>query len=256
MFKQALAIATLSFASQAMAGPLYSYTDNNAVNGGPTGDVIDSLSTTWDADNEIFTWETTFTDSEIDSFWLVVNNKDNPKQVDTNELVIMYGDLTAEKVYTYVYNGMNNANSYQTSDLLQTDTLTVVDNSISFTIDATDINNANIAAGSQQADPYQGLVFGPDSIGIWFHVAKGTTLTQVDGSIVDYSFQSQGWYDGKDFALTSTSTSAPQVGTFGVNSLGQPGTFGVASVPEPGSIALIGLGILGLGLTRRRRAAK
>lgn len=231
MFKQLLAIATLSFAGQALAGPVYSFTDNDAYTGGPTGDVIDSLSTTWDVDNQIFTWNTTFTDSEIDSFWLVVNDKDNPKQVDSNELVIMYGDLTEQKVYTYVYNGANNANSYQTSQLLQTDPLNVVGNSINFTIDATNINNANVQMGSAtNADPYRGLVVGPESIGIWFHVAKGSTVAAVDGQLIDYSFQQQGWYDRANLALVE--------------------------VPEPGSMALMGFGLLGLGAIRKRRTTK
>lgn len=231
MFKQLLAIAALSFTSQALAGPVYSFTDNNAYTGGPTGDVIDSLSTTWDADNEIFTWNTTFTDSEIDSFWLVVNDKDNPKQVDSNELVIMYGDLTEQKVYTYVYNGANNANSYQSSDLLQIDPLNVVGNSINFTIDATSINAASVAMGSApNADPYRGLVVGPESIGIWFHVAKGSTVATVDGRIENYAFQQQGWYDRANLALVE--------------------------VPEPGSMVLMGLGLLGLGAIRKRRATQ
>lgn len=231
MFKQLLAIAALSFSSQVLAGPVYSFTDNNAYTGGPTGDVIDSLSTTWDVDNEIFTWNTTFTDSEIDSFWLVVNDKDNPKQVDSNELVIMYGDLTEQKVYTYVYNGANNANSYQSSQLLQTDPLNVVGNSINFTIDATNINNAWVPMGSAaNADPYRGLVVGPESIGIWFHVAKGSTVATTDGRIDNYSFQQQGWYDRANLALVE--------------------------VPEPGSMALMGLGLLGLGAVRKRRATQ
>jgi len=228
MFKQLLVIAALSFAGQALAGPVYSYTDNNATSGGATGDVLDSLSTTWDADNEIFTWKTTFTDSEIDSFWLVVNDKDNPKRVDTNELVIMYGDLTAGTVHTYVYNGANNANSYNTPGiLLQTDPLNVVGNSIDFTIDASYINSANVPMGtSVEAEPYRGLVVGTQSVGIWFHFAKGSTVTQVDGQITDYSFQQQGWYDRANLALVE--------------------------VPEPSAFAMMGFGLLGLVAVRRR----
>jgi len=93
MFKQLLAIAALSFTGQAMAGPLYSYTDNNAVSGGATGDILDSLSTTWDAEEEVFTWNTTFTNSDVKSFWLVVNDKDNPKQVYSNEFVFFFFDM-------------------------------------------------------------------------------------------------------------------------------------------------------------------
>ena len=230
MLKHVIAVGALAISSQAMAGPSFQFTDNNANTGG-AGDYLDSLSATWDAGREILTWQTTFSNSDVDSFWLVINDRDNPKAADTNELVIMYGDLEAGIVTSYVYNGRNSANSYGNPGIhLQTDTLNVNGNSIEFTIDATEINATNIT----DADPndgidnvYRGIVAGPEAIGIWFHAAVNSTFTYQDEQITNYAFGAQGWYDRANLPLVS--------------------------VPEPSTYAMMGLGLLCVFAIRSRR---
>ncbi|MFK7913354.1 MAG: PEP-CTERM sorting domain-containing protein [Pseudomonadales bacterium] len=230
MLKYVIAAGALALSSHAMAGPTYQFTDNNANTGG-AGDYLDSLSTTWDAGRELLKWQTTFANSEVDSFWLVINDRANPKQSNANELVIMYGDLEAGIVTSYVYNGLNSANSYGNPGIyLQTDALTVNGNSIEFTIDATDINAANIT----DPDPndnvesiYQGIIAGPDSIGIWFHAAINSTFTYNGDEITNYGFGAQAWYDRANLPMES--------------------------VPEPGTLASLGLGLLSVIAIRGRR---
>jgi len=226
MFKKLLAAATLAFAGQALAAPVYNFTDNNANTGG-AADYLDSLSATWDAGNQILNWTSTFNTSAVDSFWLVVNDGPNPKVVDTNELVIFYGDLVGGKVYSYVYNGANNARSYRNPGiLLQVDDLNVVGNSIDFTIDATEINSA--ATRAEVGSEFRGIVAGPEKLGAWYHVATGSQFGfDDDGLISSYSFARQGYYDRANLHLQK--------------------------VPEPGSMALLGLGLLSLGMLRRNR---
>lgn len=230
MLKQFLAVTALALSSSALAGPTYQFTDNNANTGG-AGDYLDSLTATWDAGNQILTWETTFSNAAVDTFWLVINDRENPKKANANELVIMYGDLTNGIVTSYVYNGLNSASSYSNPSIyLQTDVLNVDGNSIDFTIDATAINAANITDPNPNDNVdsiYQGILAGPEFIGIWFHASINSSFGYNGNEITSYNIGPQGWYDRANLRLER--------------------------VPEPATVASLGLGMLCVFAIRGRR---
>ena len=73
---------------------------------------------------------------------------------------------------------------------------------------------------------YLGINFDED-IGIWMHLSTGSNFGyDVDGLLTNYSYSRQGWYDRA--WLTAK------------------------KVSEPGVLVLFALGLLGLGLARRR----
>ena len=222
---KAVITGVLLVASYSASATLYQYTDLSANNGGMS-DRLDSVTATFNSDTEAFTWDTTFNSdpTDVDGFWLVVDNGPNPKSSNVNELAIMYGDMATGTLTTYVYNGVNSANSWNTPGIyLQTDTFTVTDDSLSLAIDATAIN-------AWSADPaYTGISF-DDNIGIWFHVSTGSNFSyDSQGLITSYGFSQQGWYD-----LANQSATV---------------------VPEPATTALLGLGLFAMGFSRVRRSA-
>lgn len=217
--------SVLLVTSYPASATLYHYTDLNANNGGMS-DRLDTVSTTFNSDTEAFTWNTTFNSdpTDVDGFWLVVDNGPNPKSSDVNELAIMYGDMATGTLTTYVYNGLNSANSWNTPGIyLQTDAFTVTDDSLSLAIDATSIN-------AWSADPdYAGISF-DDNIGIWFHISVGSSFSyDAQDLITSYDFSQQGWYDLADRSTTV--------------------------IPEPATTALLGLGLLVMGFSRVRRSS-
>ena len=217
-------VALASSVSLASHAGVYNFTDSNANNGGRISDRLESISTTYDEGNSSFKWETTFNSSasDVDGFWLVVNNGPNPKYSDVNELAIMYGDLASGTLTTYVYNGRNRSDSnLNPGILLQTDTFTVTDDGFSIDIDVSAIN----AWGSPD-DDYSGIQF-DNKIGAWFHISTDSSFEYNEGGDLErYSFGAQGWYDTANLTATK--------------------------VPEPGVISLLALGLAGLTICRRK----
>lgn len=204
---------------------LFSYEDTSANNGGMS-DSLTSLSTTYDSSSEVFTWDTTFNSTGVDGFWLVVNNGPNPKSSDVNELSIIYGDLINNKWSAFVYNGLNNSNSYNSPGIfLDSGSLTSDSTSFSLSLDASGINDWAILNPAPNNTDYTGIAF-DEKVGIWFHISRGSSFSY-DGSgvLTDYSYSSQGWYDKSGLDATN--------------------------IPEPASIALMTLGLFGMGFTRR-----
>lgn len=220
-------VAAVSFlaVSAGASASLHSF-DVSPYTGGALGNnQIENISTTYDSDNERFTWSTELdTHSEVDGFWLVVNNGPNPRSSSVNELAIMYGDLRKGVLTTYVYNGENSANSISDPAIwLQTDTLAMVGNTFSFDISTVAINKYD----SPDKD-YTGVAF-DEKIGIWFHYSTGSNFSyNSNGDINAYSFLKQGYYDVANLHATTLEVSAPAL------------------------LGLFGLGFAGLTLLRRK----
>ena len=159
--KQLLLGAALLMFSMGSQATIYQYSDPNA---STLNERLNSISTTYDDINQVFTWSVTLNDGrpEIDSFWLVVNDGPMPHH-QRKETAIMYGDLENNILTTYVYDPVKGFNSWEKRRLyLQTDEITTEGNTISFAIDTTEINN-----WKPHKKHYDGITF-DEKIGIWF----------------------------------------------------------------------------------------
>ena len=227
---QTLVVASLLTITASASAALQSFEINPNTGGSFSSDQIDGISTTFNDESQRFTWNTSLAaGSEVDGFWLVVNNGPNPKASNTNELAIIYGDLETGILSTYVYNGASgNESIVNPGILLQTDTMNVTDGGFSFDISTGSINSWSTA---ETAAEYTGIAFG-ESIGIWFHFFSDSIFNYgADGEITDFAYNgTKGWYDVAN--LTTTTTITP--------------------VSAPSAIALFGLAFAGLTLVRRK----
>ena len=214
----------------------------------------DSIWSSYDAENQVYGAKFNTDGGAKDGFWLVVSDGPNPK-TNVDEYAILYGDLDANRITAYVYDGENSANSYRDGQYLATFDGAISDagNGMSmFNIDVAGINAA--LAG----EDWDGVVQGEQS-GIWFHRSAGSSFEYgADGQLLDYAFNDQMFTDRafKDsFVLVSPNCSGGGSGGNGfIDSCNPtPGTGPNGSVPAPGGLALLLAGLAGIGVMRRRR---
>jgi len=216
-----------------------------------------------------------------DGFWLVVTDGGNPKGDGTSH-AILYGDRQNDRITAYTYNGENSSDSFTNGTLLGSyegvfssagaSPIEGQGDLTMFTLDVSQINNA-------LGPDFEGVQIG-EQAGIWFHQSEGTNFTYADdGSILDYVFDNQMWLDrgndpsqafnNLDCSVASQAAAYPQFcsGTAlnvassnpGGGTVGGGGTEGAGgstggggSVPAPGGLALILVGLAGLGRKFRR----
>ncbi|MEQ8770148.1 MAG: hypothetical protein RIB60_06530 [Phycisphaerales bacterium] len=243
-----LAITAAAFAAGTTTASAQTYifeweAGDTAVNN--AGGEFQSVTGSYNATTNLFTWDITFADQITDGYTLAVSPGDNPKGT-SGELALIYFDasnIATPEVTVYAYNGQNTQLSWadgsdapgvqspdkivSSSGINSADILsaTVTDGggmrTLSLEMDATNIQN-HLPKWPGSAD-WTGLGFA-DSIGVWLHPTAGlTTEYGVDGFLNNWTPGREGWLDGSNFH----------------------------TVPAPaGSLALGGLG---LAAARRRR---
>lgn len=183
-------------------------------------------------------------------FWLAISDGPNPKKTSDTELAILYGDFKNERLTAYRYDGKKKGKSFMTpgDKLAEFNNVFDVDSSafkddgiVEFEINVTAINMMNF--GSE----WQGISF-DEKIGVWFHFSDDLMVEySSDGKdLTKFKLNHQGWID---FEKRHSTPKEPCVSF--------PGGKGCdpVEVSEPGTLALIGLGLVGLAASRRRKAA-
>lgn len=182
--------------------------------------------------SDIFSWAVDYGDDPDaapgDGFWLVVSNGPNPKG-ELGQLAILYGDLLTGHLLAYEYSGRNDPYSYRNpgnflGDFSSGLNYVAGSNEYDLTIDVTALNDL-------YPSPWEGIQFG-SAFGIWYHPTWGTNASYYqtrNGYELEYwGYRRQGWFDRNEQVTTQ--------------------------VPEPGTLTLFGLGLIGLGIMRRRKS--
>ena len=226
ILKAAVVASLFTIATSASATIIYDYSRDAGVFGGNSGLAYDSVSATYNDTVHELTFTVDYSgDEAADGGWLVLSPGANPKN-STTELGIAYFDAESGNVWTYAYNGENNASSY-----LGTEFLGFFEGAYS-TIDgigtlAFDVTEPNAALET-------GFAFG-NNIGIWFHPASNVVVNGDENGLNSFSAYGTGWLD--------TNNDGDCTGNEGC----------IVALPEPSSLLLIGLGAGVMGLRRRLR---